>query len=114
LASAGKHNVARLHDRDVSPAELDLQRQLERLEQLLLKQGNTPIDTPAPIKMLTHNGNGPKPLQASTKKVAAPMFEDEDDDLLVIRKDQNAGHQSAINFIKSAFALNGMTYDEPQ
>jgi hypothetical protein len=93
-----------------SPAELDLQRQLERLEQLLLKQGNTPIDTP--IKMLTNNGSGPKPLQA--KKVAAPTFDDDEDDLLVIRKDKNAGHQSAINFIKSAFALNGMTYDESQ
>jgi hypothetical protein len=97
-----------------SPAELDLQRQLERLEQLLLKQGDTPIDPPTPIKMLTNNGGGPLPLQVTPKKITTPTFEDDDDDLLIIRKDKNAGHQSAINFIKSAFALNGMTYDEPQ
>ncbi len=97
-----------------SPAELDIQQQLERLEQLMLKQGNTPIDTPMPVKMLTNNGGGgPKPLQM-TKSITAPAFDDDDDDLLVIRKDRNAGNQAAINFIKSAFALNGMVYDEPK
>jgi hypothetical protein len=96
-----------------TPADLDLQSQLERLEQLLLQQGNKPVDTPqaAPIKVLTHNGGGPKPLQIKT--LTTPAFDDDDGDLLVIRKDHNAGHKSSINFIKSAFALNEMTYDDP-
>jgi hypothetical protein len=93
-----------------SPAELDLQRQLARLEQLLLQQGNTPIDKPGPTKLLTPNG--PRPLQAK-QAVAAPSFDD-DEDVLVARKNKNAGSQSALNFIKSAFALNGMKFDEPQ
>jgi hypothetical protein len=96
-----------------SPAELDIQQQLERLEQIMLKQGNMLIDTPALVKMLTNNGTGLKPLQV-TKTITAPAFDDDDDDLLVLRKDCNAGNQSAINFIKSAFALNGMSYDEPK
>jgi hypothetical protein len=90
------------------PAELDLQRQLERLEQLLLQQGNTPIDQPTQVKLLINNG--PKSLQI--KKPVAPPTLDDDDDVLVAVKNKSAGNQSAVNFIKSAFALNGMSFDE--
>lgn len=60
----------------------------------------------APIKMLTNNGVNKAP--------APPVDDDDDSDLLVIRKDESAGQRSAENFIRSAFALNGLTYDEKQ
>lgn len=70
----------------------DLKREIELLKRLMLQQ------PPA-------GQGGPKPLAT----IAAPP--PDDDDALVVTVDQDAGARSAENFIKSAFALNGMTFD---
>lgn len=81
-------------------AEASLQQQLERLERLLIEQGNTPImatsqPTAAP------NG-GIKKL--AVPQIAPPVFDDDDDVELVVRKAKDDG-SSARNFLESAFAL---------
>lgn len=100
----------------VSPEKIkDMQKKIDELQDrvnsltdMVIKQ-QSPGAVDMSVKMA---GQGPKPL--AVKSVTAPVYDDSDDkDLLVVRKDETAGYQSGINFVKSAFALNGMSYDEP-
>lgn len=95
----------------------ELQDRVNSLTDIVIKQ-NAPGAVDMSVKMSSVGQGGPKPLQSvgapkalTANKAPAPLVDD-DDTPLVIRKDVNAGGQAALNFIKSAFALNGMTYDE--
>ena len=77
-----------------------LQAQLERLEALLLAQGNTPITG---LSAARNTPNiGPKSL--AVPSVPGPSIDPEDSLHLVVRKAQS-DDQSARNFLDSAFAL---------
>jgi hypothetical protein len=98
------------------PDNAAMMREIDFLKQLVLAQQNgtaTPhyapqSEAPGSAKQLTNNG--PKPLAGANKPVS--ILDDDDDDLLEVKRDENAGSRSATNFIKSAFALNGMSYDQ--
>ncbi|MBZ0294675.1 MAG: hypothetical protein K8L99_19070 [Anaerolineae bacterium] len=93
-----------------TPPPTDLKQQLQRLEKLLLEQGNQPIAIPAGPKALQPvNGVGPKPLQTT----AIPLPEDDDEDIpLKINKDTRKIN-IADNFLKSAMALQAMDSQKP-
>ena len=79
----------------------ELKDKISQLEKLLISHGSTQIMQPA----------GPKPLARPT--TTKPAFDDEDDsDLLVVREAKGDGN-SALNFLRSAFALQGQVY-KPQ
>ena len=71
----------------------ELRQRLERMEKLLLEQGNVPISSTA---------SGPKPLAAP--QPVSPETDSADDDLLVVKKAQSDG-SSARNFLEAAFNL---------
>jgi len=71
----------------------ELRQRLERMERLLLEQGNVPISSTA---------SGPKPLAAP--QPVSPETDSADDDLLVVKKAQSDG-SSARNFLEAAFNL---------
>jgi hypothetical protein len=73
---------------------LSLQVQLERLEQIMLEQGAIQIERP----LLT---NGPKPLP--TPKLVAPVFDDEDQDTIVIQRSTST--DAGANFINAMMGL---------
>lgn len=72
-----------------------MQKQIDMLYDLI--KAKAPAGEGAPIKMLTNNKATPPPP-------------DDDDDALTAVRDESAGAKSASNFLKSAFALNGMEY----
>ena len=76
-----------------------LQKQLTRLENLLLGQGNIPINTSSEPKK--HGANEPKKM--TVRQVAAPVFDD-DEGIMVIRKTTASGN-AAQNFLNNAFKL---------
>ena len=76
----------------VQQPDIYLYEQIERLEQLLLQQGNTPIKT---------TNSGPK--QLDVPQIAAPDYDDADD-LLIVKQGKSDG-SSAQNFLDSAFGL---------
>lgn len=78
-----------------APDNDDLKRRVEFLEQLVLSQ-RSPGASNGNVKMLTANG----------QRATAPTVDNED--TLVVTKDVNAGAKSALNFIASAFALQGL------
>ena len=84
-----------------------LQDQVDLLKGILIKQSG-PGAVDMTVKMSQQPG--PRPLTHNS----APLPVDDDDDDLVIRKSATAGNEAAVNFIRSAFALNGMTYDGKQ
>lgn len=81
-----------------------IKAQLERLEQVTLQQ-----QAPQGYIMAaresgsTSKPSGPKPLNAPN--IGAPVIDDDDDDLLTIKKDTST--DSGLNFIRSALALQG-------
>ncbi len=78
-----------------------LQQQLERLERLLIEQGNTPVASV--LQSVNTSSGGIKKLDVPP--VAPPVFDDDDDDItLVVRKAKDDG-SSARNFLDSVFAL---------
>ena len=82
-----------------------LEQQLERIEKLLLK---TSADVPvaaAPQPILEPVGQGGI-KQLNVPNIAAPVFDDDDDgDLLVVKKDETAGKRATQNFINAMMAL---------
>lgn len=72
-----------------------LEDQVELLKGILIKQSG-----PGAVDM------GVKMAGQGLHKVAPPIAAD-DDDTLVIRKDESSGERAAQNFLKSAFALQG-------
>lgn len=88
-----------------------IQQQLERLEQLLLQQGNQPISSVLQPVVSGGGGSpqaitGPKPL--SVPKFTTPTYDDDDDDdfALNIQKDEKSGAQAALNFLDSIKQLH--------
>lgn len=75
---------------------------LERLEQISLQ--NT---APTGYLMAAKESviGGPKPLTGGLKKITAPTVDDDDEDLLLIKKDTST--DAGMNFLKSAWALQG-------
>lgn len=84
-----------------------LEGQVEILQQVIISQ-RLPTAIDNAVKMSSAQQPGPKML--TNNNAAPPPIVDDDDDL-VIRKDESSGARAAENFIKSAFALNGMTYE---
>jgi hypothetical protein len=82
-----------------TPGERYLREQLDRIERQLTEQRSAPPALPSgnPKPLL----GGPKPLVAP--KLAPPKYDDEDEALIAIRNDTST--ESAMNFLKSAFAL---------
>lgn len=86
----------------VPPQEIDkmkkkiesLEDQVELLKGILIKQSG-----PGAVDM------GVKMAGQGVKPIASPVADD--DDALVIRKDESSGERAAQNFLKSAFALQG-------
>ena len=74
-----------------------IRQQLARLEQATLQQS-------APSGLLmAGSSKGPKPLASSA--ISAPVFDDDDDSLLNVKRDTSIA--SADNFLRAAFALQG-------
>ena len=90
-------------------ATSDLQAKLDQLEKLLLAQGSSHVMQPV---------GGPKPLQGGPQPLAIPsmskpVFDDEDDDDLLVVSKAKGDNSSVHNFLRSAFALQGQVY-KPQ
>ena len=90
-------------------ATSDLQAKLDQLEKLLLAQGSSHVMQPV---------GGPKPLQGGPQPLAIPsmskpVFDDEDDDDLLVVSKTKGDNSSVHNFLRSAFALQGQVY-KPQ
>ncbi len=81
-----------------SSAEIEMQRRLERVESLLLAQGNTPI---------SGQGVGKSLLKGT---VTPPVYDEDDTDLLVVRK---STVNSAQNFLDAVMALQQQTQARP-
>lgn len=78
------------------PADDELRKRLALLEQVVISQ-RSPGNQDTGVRMLTNNGH----------KATAPAPADDNEDTLVVTKDKDAGAKSAMNFIASAFALQG-------
>jgi hypothetical protein len=79
---------------------------LARLESLLLQMQSSDSG----VLMKSTNSDGPK--QLNVPKAPAPNFDDDEDlDLLKVKKAKPSGN-SGYNFLKSAFALQGIDYDD--
>ena len=93
-------------EKERTKTQNSLQERLDRLEELLLQQGNQPI-TGGLTSVGGAGGNpgtGPKALTTPTFK--PPSFDDEDDLDLNISKDTNSGAQAVQNFLSSINQLN--------
>ncbi len=77
----------------------DLQRQLERLEQIILQQGAIPVDTS--LRSSYQTNSGPKALDVP--RFDLPLIEDDEDDTVVLKHDTSTN--SATNFINSMLSL---------
>ena len=88
-----------------TPGEKRLRQQLERIEKQLLEQGNRPEPMNTGLKSVSGGlkplTSGPKPLGAPS--ISAPDFDDDDEDLLEVKKDTST--QAGLNFLRSAWAL---------
>lgn len=79
---------------------------IARLERLILQQSSPVVTTTN-----GHSNGGLKALMAQPKQLDVPRFEkpdfedDEDEPLMAVKKNENAGKQATENFLKSAFAL---------
>ena len=92
-----QHFLEQQTDKDTA-----IQEQLARLERLLIEQGNTPITSVS--QAVTAASGSPK--ATTVPKIAAPVFDDDDGEGLVIKKAKSDG-RSAQNFLDSAFNLLG-------
>ncbi|NWF67577.1 MAG: hypothetical protein HXY40_00685 [Chloroflexi bacterium] len=79
--------------------ELEVQRQLARLEQLLQQQLNTPPPLPALPPAPTHSG----PRALNTPQFDLPRFEDDDGETLLLQHDSSS--DSALNFLNAMLRL---------
>lgn len=94
--------VADAFNQATQPAPMtNIEQQLERLEQLMLRQGAIPIPIPTPQEPSA--SAGPKALNVPT--FDAPPLEDDDTIELDIKRDTSTA--SAANFINSMLALQG-------
>ncbi|MEL6309910.1 MAG: hypothetical protein AAFQ52_17345 [Chloroflexota bacterium] len=84
-----------------------LQDRLDRLEELLLQQGNQPI-TGGLTSVGGAGGTGTGPQTLTAPKFSPPSFDDDDEDdfQLNVTKDQNSGDIAVQNFLSSINQLN--------
>jgi hypothetical protein len=98
-----KERLAAERERNQSAIE----KKLEKLEQLLIEQGNRPIERPS-----AGRGGGPRPLggsgpqQLGANNLPPPTFDDEEDATLLEVKESEGGESNAsMNFIRSVQRL---------
>ena len=98
-----KERLAAERERNQSAIE----KKLEKLEQLLIQQGNRPIERPS-----AGRGGGPRPLggggpqQLGANNLPPPTFDDEEDAALLEVKESEGGESNAsMNFIRSVQRL---------
>ncbi len=86
-----------------------LQQQLERLEKLLLQQGNKPISGSGGLQSLGNGGGGPSNggglNSLTTPQFSPPIYDDDDDDLTLEVKKAKGDSSATQNFLKSMQAL---------
>lgn len=94
-----------------------VQKQLDRIEQFLITQGNIPIQAIADNKKSNQDKSQPSgltPLTESKAGIASiqtadlprPTFDDDDDDLeLIVTKAESHTSNASANFLKSMMAL---------
>ena len=86
-----------------------LQQQLERLEKLLLQQGNKPISGSGGLQSLGNGGGGPSNggglSSLTTPQFSPPIYDDDDDDLTLEVKKAKGDSSATQNFLKSMQAL---------
>lgn len=82
-----------------SGAEIEMQRRLERMESLLLAQGNTPI-----------SGNSGVGKSLLGGPVTPPVYDEDDTDLLAVKK---STVNSAQNFLDAVMSLKQQTQVRP-
>ena len=80
-----------------SDTEIHIQQQLSRIEELLANDETT-------TAVLKIGSRGGEPKSMSIQEVAAPVFGDTRDDLLIVSKAASS-HNAARNFLDSAFKL---------
>lgn len=89
-------------------AQKQMQEQLDRLEQILLQQGNLPIS--GGLEPIGSGGGGPSQNSSGLKplavpKFSAPTFDDDDDDMdLTVAKAKGSGN-AAKNFLEAMQAM---------
>ena len=87
---------------------------LDKILEAVKKQLVAPLQAATPLQAISPNQTpqngtnqamgGLRPI--TTQSVAAPSFDDEDDDLLEIKIDNEAGVRASANFLRSLQALN--------
>ena len=87
-----------------------IEKKLEKLERLLIKQGNQPIDRPGQgrgsgLKPLNGSSDEPQSLSAPTLAPPPIYDDDEDADLLEVKESDGSHTNSSANFIKSVQRL---------
>ncbi len=86
-----------------------LEEKLDRIEKFMIEQGKPINQTDTSFSsglkpVMSSGGGGPKSL--NTRKIAPPSFADEDDsDLLEVRKDTTSGAEANENFLRSLQSL---------
>lgn len=90
-----------------------IQQQLDRLEELLLKQGNQPIALDDDDPRRPSGGEGTNTGNARLKSLDVPQFEipsyDDDDDLVLEVSKAKGNTDASMNFLKSMQALQSST-----
>jgi hypothetical protein len=99
--------------------QTSIQKQLARMEALLLSQGHQPIERP--IEQQSHHPNEVNNRPGRPKQLVVPQFtappsvDDEDDeDLLESKKDESAAMRTTQNFLRNVKGLMTETKQPPK
>jgi hypothetical protein len=102
--------------------QTSIQKQLARMEALLLSQGHQPIERP--IAETNHHPNAvnqPPNRSGRPKQLVVPQFtappsadDDDDEDLLEWKKDESAAMRTTQNFLRSVMGLTDETKQPPK
>jgi hypothetical protein len=104
-------------------SQTSIQKQLTRLEELLISQGHQPIERP--IEQDSHHPNAVNPVEnrpGRPKQLVVPKFtappstddDDDDEDLLEWKKDESAAMRATQNFLRSVSGLTDETKHPPK
>lgn len=89
------------------PFGQEIKDQLQRLEQLLVKQKNGALSSEqvsAELKQVSQNNEGPKAMSVGNMVLPPPTIEEDLDKIIEVKREKGNG-QSANNLIQSAMAL---------
>lgn len=102
--------------------QTSIQKQLARMEALLLSQGYQPIERP--IAAANHHPNavnqsenrsgGPKQLTVPQFTAPPSVDDDDEEDLLEVKKDASAAMRTTQNFLRSIMGLTDETKQPPK